>query len=90
MDISTNHAIEGFVSFLDQSLRDHEEFKSVHLDNEWQAQGDKIVLKISYNKQKAEVIFDAREVAENRKRYTHVLENVLDQIAEKFNINRLT
>lgn len=82
MDDLTKNSVEKFIAFLETEFKKIKHYNLIQI-SEWSLNDFKVKIKFFY-KEKNDVVFaDIREIKENQHDFRHLLDNILDQIAEK-------
>jgi hypothetical protein len=86
MDNATQQLIEEFMAYLSKELHERKFFKKVQIIK-WHLQNNRLTIDVYLNEQQKKptqkIYMDIREIKENRHRFSHVLDNLLEQITEK-------
>ncbi len=82
MDEKTKEILENFMLFLDQNIKQHKHFQTAEI-GKYSVHDFKVTIEIFLNQQPHHIYVDLREIKENR--FSHLLENAIDQLAEKYN-----
>lgn len=81
MDNTTRQVIDGFAAYITQDFQKDERFTDI-VFKKWTLQGYKVSVEFELNN-KVILTFDVREILENKDRFSHLLSNAMDQLAEK-------
>lgn len=82
MDTATHEIIDHFVDFLTKELKNHKHLKHLQF-LKWTL--DKFKIEITYfnNEETKKVYVDLRELKDNPSHFSHLTDNIIDQIQQK-------
>lgn len=83
MDTGTHQLIDDFVAYLSKEFHERKSFKKVQIIK-WHLQNNRVTIDIAINEQPEKIYMDIREIKDNRDHFSHMLNNLLDQISEKY------
>lgn len=83
MDAKTKDILDRFMEFLSKEIPHHKEIKSAQVMT-FSVHDIRVKVEIFYKESTHEVNFDLREIKENENHFSHLLQNAVDQLKEKY------
>lgn len=82
MDTKTNELINNFITFLTLELKNHKHLKHLQF-LKWTLNDFKIEITYINNDETRKVFVDLRELKDNPSHFSHLTNNIIDQIQQK-------
>lgn len=79
MDEKTTDLINHFLDFINQNIKQYKHFRTAEITKH-SLHHFKLTVEIFIDQEKQHLYFDLREIKENQKHFSHLLENALNQL----------